>query len=70
MAAWTVKAEPVTGQGVEAAMCQYFTEIGLRVLGRAATESELREVLDEDPHHDLSPPHGVFLVARGALSSS
>jgi GNAT superfamily N-acetyltransferase len=64
MPTWTINAEPVTGTGVDEAMSQYFTEMGLRVLGRPVTEAELREVLNEDPHDDLSPPHGEFLVAR------
>src|SRR4051794_15987913 len=64
MPTWTINAEPVTGTGIDEAMWQYFTEIGLRVLGRPATEAELREALDDDPHTDLRPPHGMFLVAR------
>ncbi|WP_181789804.1 GNAT family N-acetyltransferase [Streptomyces phytophilus] len=64
MAMWTIQAEPVDGAGVEDAMRQYLTEMGWRVLGRAVTEEELRGVLAEDPHHDLAPPDGVFLVAR------
>ncbi|MEK0099785.1 GNAT family N-acetyltransferase [Streptomyces sp. A475] len=38
--------------------------MGRRVLGRPGTEAELRAVLDEDPHHVLTPPDGEFLVAR------
>ncbi|WP_393062278.1 GNAT family N-acetyltransferase [Streptomyces sp. LN549] len=64
MPTWTINAEPVTGAGMDDVMSQYFTEMGLRVLGHPPTEVELREVLAEDPHHDLSPPHGEFLVAR------
>ncbi|MFF1262366.1 GNAT family N-acetyltransferase [Streptomyces sp. NPDC058321] len=51
--------------GVDEAMWRYFTELGRRVLGRSATEAELRAVLTEDPHQDLGPPGGEFLVARG-----
>ncbi|HWM40347.1 MAG TPA: GNAT family N-acetyltransferase [Streptomyces sp.] len=64
MATWTIEPEPVTGDGVEDAIWEYFTEIGRRVLGRSATHEELRKALDDDPHSDLSPPHGVFLAAR------
>lgn len=64
MPTWTIKAEPVNGAGVDEAMREYFTEMGWRVLGRPATKAELRFVLAEDPHHDLIPPNGVFLVAR------
>ncbi|MBO0514856.1 GNAT family N-acetyltransferase [Streptomyces beijiangensis] len=68
MTTWTIKAETVagTGTGIDDAMRQYFIEMGRRVLGRAATEAELHSVLTHDPHEDLSPPHGVFLVARSA----
>lgn len=64
MATWTIEAEPVTGAGVDEVMWEYFTEIGRRVLTRPATEAELRAALTEDPHQDLVPPDGVFLVAR------
>ncbi|MFE2580915.1 GNAT family N-acetyltransferase [Streptomyces sp. NPDC059378] len=64
MPTWTIKPEPVTGTAVDEVMRQYFTEMALRVLGRSATEAELRTVLVDDPHHDLSPPGGEFLVAR------
>ncbi|WP_326739757.1 GNAT family N-acetyltransferase [Streptomyces sp. NBC_01022] len=70
MPTWTISAEPVTGTGIDDLMSQYFSEMGPRVLGRPVTEAELREVLDRDPHDDLGPPHGEFLVARdgdGAL---
>ncbi|MBO1330909.1 GNAT family N-acetyltransferase [Streptomyces sp. VRA16 Mangrove soil] len=65
MPTWTIKAEPVLGPGVDEVMREYFTEMGLRVLGRPGTEAELQAVLVEDPHHALSPPDGEFLVARG-----
>ncbi|MFB7713530.1 GNAT family N-acetyltransferase [Streptomyces sp. NPDC056002] len=64
MSAWTIKAEPVIGADVDEVMREYFTEMGRRVLGRPGTEAELRAVLDEDPHHVLTPPDGEFLVAR------
>jgi ribosomal protein S18 acetylase RimI-like enzyme len=66
MPKWTIKPEPVTGAGIDEAMWQYFTEMGQRVMGRPPMDAELREVLHEDPHDDLSPPQGVLLVARGS----
>ncbi|XIG79099.1 GNAT family N-acetyltransferase [Streptomyces sp. SGAir0957] len=63
---WTISPEPVDDATVDDVMRQYFTEIGQRVFGRTATDAELRAVLTEDPHHDLAPPNGQFLVARGA----
>lgn len=65
MATWTIRAEPVTGTAMDTVMRQYFTEMGRRVLGRPATEAELRTVLTKDPHRELGPPNGEFLVARG-----
>ncbi|MBI0317932.1 MULTISPECIES: GNAT family N-acetyltransferase [Streptomyces violaceusniger group] len=64
MPTWTIKPEPITGAAVDEVMRQYFTEMGRRVLGRSATEAELRAALAKDPHQDLSPPDGEFLVAR------
>ncbi|MFW6691663.1 GNAT family N-acetyltransferase [Streptomyces sp. MAR4 CNX-425] len=66
MQTWTIRAEPVTGPDVDSVMRQYFTEMGRRVLGRSATEAEMRAVLADDPHRDLGPPRGEFLVARDA----
>ncbi|MER5949010.1 GNAT family N-acetyltransferase [Streptomyces sp. NPDC001904] len=65
MTSWTIGPEPVTGAAVDDVMREYFTEMGLRVLGRPGTEAELRAVLAEDPHGELAPPDGEFLVARG-----
>ncbi|WP_330461724.1 GNAT family N-acetyltransferase [Streptomyces sp. NBC_00820] len=64
MPTWTIKPEPVIGVNVDEVMRQYFTEMGQRVLGRSVTEAELQAVLAKDPHQDLSPPDGAFLVAR------
>ncbi|MER7198517.1 GNAT family N-acetyltransferase [Streptomyces sp. CB01635] len=64
MPTWTIKAEPVLRAGVDEVMREYFTEMGRRVLGRSATDAELRAVLATDPHLTLSPPGGAFLVAR------
>ncbi|MDI3409036.1 GNAT family N-acetyltransferase [Streptomyces cavernicola] len=65
MPTWTIEAEPVTGPEIGDVMWQYFTEIAQRVMGRPAAEAELRRALARDPHDDLAPPSGVFLVARG-----
>ncbi|GAA5023649.1 hypothetical protein GCM10023335_56590 [Streptomyces siamensis] len=64
MTTWTIKPEPVIGPAVDEVMRQYFMEMGRRVLGRTATDEELQAVLARDPHQDLSPPSGEFLVAR------
>ncbi|GAA2755491.1 GNAT family N-acetyltransferase [Actinopolymorpha rutila] len=70
MPTWTINPESVDGSWVDEAIREYFTEVGARILGRPATDDELRTALVDDPHHDLRPPHGEFLVARdegGAL---
>ncbi|MEV3858855.1 GNAT family N-acetyltransferase [Streptomyces sp. NPDC050095] len=66
MPAWRITAEPVTDDVVDEVMRQYFTEMGQQVLGRAVTEAEVDAVLAEDPHDELAPPDGEFLVARDA----
>jgi GNAT superfamily N-acetyltransferase len=62
--AWTIKPEPTTRADIDEVIWQYFTEAAQRVLGSPATETQLRKALDADPHSDLIPPRGVFLVAR------
>lgn len=69
MGTWSIKPEPVSGEGIEEAVREYFIEVGRRVLGRPPTEAELRKALDDDPHSDLGPPHGVFLVARSTAGA-
>lgn len=64
MRTWSIGPEPVTGEGVEEAIWEYAAEVGQRVWGRPATKAELQSHLDNDPHDDLAPPHGTFLVAR------
>jgi GNAT superfamily N-acetyltransferase len=38
-------------------------------INNSATDTELRRVLDSDPHRDLEAPHGVFLAARSEDSN-
>lgn len=64
MRAWTIKPEPVTGTDIDEVIWQYFAEAARRVLGRPATETQLQRARENDPHSDLTPPYGVFLVAR------
>ncbi|NGN62507.1 GNAT family N-acetyltransferase [Streptomyces sp. A7024] len=65
MPRWIIQAEAVAGREMDGLMWQYFSEMALRVMGRPATEAELRWAIARDPHDDLAPPGGVFLVARG-----
>ncbi|MER7171351.1 GNAT family N-acetyltransferase [Streptomyces mesophilus] len=65
MAIWSISAEPVTGAGIDEVMREYFAEMGRRVLGRAVSAAEVQAVITRDPHRDLAPPDGEFLVARG-----
>ncbi|WP_233521351.1 GNAT family N-acetyltransferase [Streptomyces triticagri] len=64
MPTWTIEQEPVTGPEIGDVMWQYFGEMAERVMGRSAVEAELRQALERDPHRDLAPPGGAFLVAR------
>ncbi|ADD40122.1 GNAT family N-acetyltransferase [Stackebrandtia nassauensis] len=61
---WTIKPEPIGAPDVDDVMEQYFDEMGRRVLGREATETEKRAALTADPNDKLAPPRGLFLVAR------
>ncbi len=64
MPTWTIGTASVLDTGVDEVMREYFSEMGRRVLGRSVTSEELRAVLAKDPHRDLSPPGGAFLIAR------
>lgn len=64
MGEWTISPGRTTDDGVDAAIREYGREVSRRVWGRFATEEELRKALVEDPHDDLAPPSGAFLIAR------
>jgi GNAT superfamily N-acetyltransferase len=64
MPEWTIEPGSVADNGIEEAIWEYATEVSRRVWGRPVTEAELRRAIDSDPHSDLKPPHGMFLVAR------
>ncbi|MFI6941927.1 GNAT family N-acetyltransferase [Streptomyces sp. NPDC050418] len=66
MPVWTIRPEHVTGPEIDGVMWEYFAEIAQRVMGRPAVEAELRWAMGRDPHDDLAPPTGQFLVARRA----
>ncbi|MEU5836411.1 GNAT family N-acetyltransferase [Streptomyces diacarni] len=65
MGTWAIEPASIDGAGVEEAIWEYAIEVSRRVWGRPATDAELRKAIADDPHADLAPPHGVFLVARG-----
>jgi GNAT superfamily N-acetyltransferase len=66
MRGWTIRPEPVSGAEVGDAIREFFAEAGRRLLGREATDAEVRAALAKDPHDSLCPPDGVFLSARDA----
>lgn len=63
---WTIRPEPVDGDGVDETIWEYFFEIGQQVLGRTPTGEEVMKALERDPHSELRPPNGEFLVARSS----
>ncbi|MFE1951614.1 GNAT family N-acetyltransferase [Streptomyces sp. NPDC059524] len=64
MSDWIIEAGSVLDADVDDVMREYFAEMGQRVMGRSVTSVELDTVLAHDPHDDLGPPSGAFLVAR------
>ncbi|MEV6109691.1 GNAT family N-acetyltransferase [Streptomyces sp. NPDC051940] len=64
-----IAPEPYDAPEVADAVWEYFAETGERLLGRPATDDELREALAWDESRDLQPPTGVFLGARDADGS-
>ncbi|HEX9352270.1 MAG TPA: GNAT family N-acetyltransferase, partial [Streptosporangiaceae bacterium] len=46
------------------ALWAYFDDVASRHYGRPATEDEIAAAMREDPSEDLTPPHGLLLVAH------
>ena len=42
----------------------YFDDVASRYYGRPATEDEIAAAMREEPSDDLTPPHGLLLVAQ------
>lgn len=60
---WTVEAVDPNGPVGAGLLREYFTEIIARYWGRPALESEVVQVLGEEPSDDLVPPTGLLLAA-------
>lgn len=56
-------ALPSSPEG-KAVLTAYFRDLVSRDHGREATRDEVESEMREDPSDDLSPPTGLFLVAR------
>ncbi|MEU9122422.1 GNAT family N-acetyltransferase [Streptomyces sp. NPDC048506] len=65
---WSITAEPVASSEARALLREYYTEVADRWLtlyeGRRSTSEEIDEGVAEYPSADLTPPHGVLLLAR------
>ncbi|MFI8994944.1 GNAT family N-acetyltransferase [Streptomyces sp. NPDC053542] len=61
---WAVGAEPVASAEAAGVLREYLAEVASRWYGRPATDEELDRAIAEDPVDDLTPPGGVFLLAR------
>ncbi|OEV11251.1 GCN5 family acetyltransferase, partial [Streptomyces nanshensis] len=62
---WTIEPEPVQSPAAVATVRTYIGEIAGRYYGRPATEQEIDAALAAEPDDALTPPAGVFLLARG-----
>ena len=60
---WTVEAVDPNGVVGAGLLCEYYTDIIARYWGRPALESEIVQVLAEEPSDDLLPPTGLLLTA-------
>ena len=67
---WTVEAVDPNGPVGAGLLREYYTDIIARYWGRPALESEVVQVLAEEPSDDLVPPTGLLLAAShdGALA--
>lgn len=61
---WTVTPAEVGDPECAALLREYFFDIAGRYYGRAATASEVDTAMAEDPSDGLTPPTGLFLLAR------
>ncbi|GAA2788786.1 GNAT family N-acetyltransferase [Saccharopolyspora taberi] len=61
---WDIAAAPVGDETSVRLLRTYIDEMASRYYGRPATPAEVDSALAEDPSDDLTPPDGVFLVAR------
>jgi GNAT superfamily N-acetyltransferase len=59
----SVKIVPPASAPARAALRDYFADIASRYHGRPVTESELDQVLADEPSDDLALSTGLFLVA-------
>jgi GNAT superfamily N-acetyltransferase len=55
---------PPTADRARRALWAYFDDVASRYYGRPATEDEIVTAMREDPSDDLTPPHGLLLVAQ------
>jgi GNAT superfamily N-acetyltransferase len=64
MAPWTIAPEPIGHPDSVAVLRTYFADIVGRYYGRPATGHEVDSAMTDEPGTDLTPPTGLFLVAR------
>jgi GNAT superfamily N-acetyltransferase len=59
-----IAVTPPTADSARRALRAYFDDVASRYYGRPATEDEIAAAMREDPSDDLTPPHGLLLVAH------
>jgi GNAT superfamily N-acetyltransferase len=62
---WTITPEAAGGEDAVALHRAYLDEVVSRYYGRPATREEVDEELAGMSAGELTPPHGVLLIARG-----
>ncbi len=55
---------PSTADKAHDVLRAYFDDVASRYYGRPATEDEIAAAMRESPSDDLTPPHGLLLLAR------
>ena len=61
---FAITITPPAADTAQRALRAYFDDVVSRYYGRAATEEEIIAAMREEPSDDLTPPHGLLLVAR------
>ncbi|NLU72400.1 GNAT family N-acetyltransferase [Streptomyces sp. HNM0575] len=67
---WTIGPEAVGGEDAVALQRAYLDEVVTRYYGRPATREEVDEEFAGTSATELTPPRGLFLVARGGVDGA
>jgi ribosomal protein S18 acetylase RimI-like enzyme len=59
-----VTVTPPSADIAQRVLRAYFHDVASRYYGRAAADNEITAAMQDDPSDDLTPPHGLLLIAH------